>query len=165
LTYGSQAAVAAGRAQYDRWAVLNLARVWLDRTVQQGGCWYDPAFLPGFTDRRGVWRSTLATTVIGMALQHIGTDYLIAHPPCFLNEPYRIHVVLSYCDTRRHSGTIYRAAGWQLARTNARGLQTWYTTRVAPLTPDQDAAIRTLAQQCARSRRVRSQRAVQATQV
>lgn len=127
LTYGSQADVAAGRAQYDRWEILNLSRVWLDRRVQRGSIWYDAALLPGFTDRRGVWRSTLATTVIGMALRAVGNDYLVAHPPCFLDEPYAIRAILSYCDTRRHAGTIYRAAGWPLARTNAQGIQTWFT--------------------------------------
>jgi hypothetical protein len=78
---GSQADVAAGRAQFDRWEVLNLARVWLAPTVQVGGQWHRPSILPGFTDRRGLWRSTLASTVITEALGRVGYDYLTAHPP------------------------------------------------------------------------------------
>jgi hypothetical protein len=42
LTYGSQADVAAGRAAFDRWEIVNLARVWLHPDVQAGG----PRFVP-----------------------------------------------------------------------------------------------------------------------
>jgi hypothetical protein len=118
----------AGRAEYDRWTILNLARVWLHPSVQRGGAFYSPELLPGYTDRRGVWRSTLASTVIELALARVGYDYLRTHPPCFPDEPYQIKVVLSYCDTTKHKGTIYRAAGFELARTNERGIETWYTS-------------------------------------
>lgn len=37
LTYGSIADVAAGRAAFDRWEILNLSRVWLSPDVQPGG--------------------------------------------------------------------------------------------------------------------------------
>ena len=81
LTYGSQADVARERASFDRWSVLNLARVWLDPCVQRGGYLYGPAYLPGYADRRGAWRSTLASTAIQEALAVVGYDYLRAHPP------------------------------------------------------------------------------------
>ena len=42
--------------------------------------------------------------------------------------------MLSYCDTRSHKGTIYRAAGFALSRTNERGIETYHSTAVAPLT-------------------------------
>lgn len=159
LTYGSQADVAAGRAQYNRWEVLNLARVWLSPIVQPGGALHGPAYgLPGYTDRRGVWRSTLASWAIDQALARVGFDYLQARPPVDCSYPYQIRALLSYCDRRLHRGTIYRAAGFQLARTNARGIETWYTPSVAPLSAEQDVQVRRLAELAPRSQRIRSQR-------
>jgi hypothetical protein len=164
LTYGSLKDVETGRAQYDRWSILNLARVWLHPSVQRGGAFYSAELLPGYTDRRGVWRSTLASTVIELALARIGYDYLRTHPPCFPDEPYVIQAILSYCDTTQHKGTIYRAAGFELARTNARGIETWFSTAVAPLTPYENDQVLKLAGQSYRSRRHRAQRASQAEQ-
>lgn len=157
LTYGSLTDVQAGRATYDRWEILNLSRVWLSPDVQPGGQLYTPTILPGFVDRQGVWRSTLASAVITAALGRVGFDYLTAHPPCFVEQPYVIRAVLSYCDTRLHRGTIYRAAGFRLARVNAAGLETWWTDAVAGLTADQDGVIRSLAAEHPRSVRVRNQ--------
>lgn len=111
LTYGSQHDVAAGRARYDRWEIVNLARVWLDPRLQAGGDLFTP---------------NAATWAIGAALRRVVSDYLIARPPCFLDEPWKLRVCLSYCDTRIHQGTIYRAAGFQLARANRQGIETWY---------------------------------------
>src|SRR5690349_17654027 len=46
LTYGSLKDVRSGRAQYDRWEILNLARVWLHpRTQQPGQGLYHPKYL------------------------------------------------------------------------------------------------------------------------
>lgn len=160
LTYGSQADVAAGRAAFDRWEVLNLARVWFAPDVQRGGRLYGPERLPGFVDRKGAFRSTLASTVIRQAMNRVGFDYLQRHPPVFVELPYVIRAVLSYCDTRLHRGVIYRSAGFELARTNADGVETWWTSAVAGLKTLQDLAIRTLAEDCPRSRRVRDQRRV-----
>lgn len=165
LTYGSQADVAAGRAQFDRWEVLNLARVWFHPRFQAGGlyCSADDG-LPGYTDRRGVWRSTLASTAISWALARINADYLTARPPVFVEEPYAIRAVLSYCDTRQHRGTIYRAAGFRLGRTNEDGIETWWTDAVTPLTQAQDTHIRSLAAKSPRSIAKRAQRGAGATQ-
>jgi hypothetical protein len=159
LTYGSQADVAADRARFDRWEVLNLARVWLDPCVQPGGALYRPDVLPGFTDRRGAWRSTLASAAIGQVLQQVRRDYLLAHPPCFLEEPYQLRACLSYCDTRLHRGTIYRASGFQLARRNAAGIETWWTS-LAPLTDAEDLDVRRASQRSPRAQRYRAQRQV-----
>jgi hypothetical protein len=164
LTYGSLKDVETGRAQYDRWEVLNLARVWLHPAVQRGGAFYSSEYLPGYTDRRGEWRSALASTVIEQALARVGYDYLRAHPPCFPDEPYQIEACLSYCDTKLHKGTIYRAAGFELARTNERGIETYFTPAVAPLTPYQNDQVLKLTSQSYRSRRHRAQRAVQSEQ-
>jgi hypothetical protein len=158
LTYGSLKDVQAGRAQFDRWEVLNLARVWLDPRVQLGGCWYKPELLPGYTDRRGVWRSTLASWCIQTALQRVGYDYLDMRPPVFPSEPYEIKAVLSYCDTSKHKGTIYCAAGFELARTNERGIETWWTPDVAPLTNYQHDQICKAAWRSPRGIRLRARR-------
>lgn len=123
--YGSVSDVAGGRAEVTRWQVLNLARVYFDPCVQPGGFLYGPAFTPGFHDRRGVWRSTLASATLAALAERVVLDYLVARPPCFLDEPYELRWLLSYCDTRLHRGVIYRAAGFELWRTNARGIQTW----------------------------------------
>lgn len=159
LTYGSLGDVSSGRAAYDRWEVLNLARVWLSPDVQPGGQLHGSEHLPGFVDRRGAWRSTLASEVIRLALARVGHDYLVAHPPCFVEQPYQIRVVLSYCDTRRHRGVIYRAAGFALARTNGDGIETWWTSAVARLTAEQDAELRELAATNPRSVRIRRRNA------
>lgn len=158
LRYGSQADVQAERADFDRWSVLNLARVWLDPATQPGGWMHRPNLLPGFTDRRGVWRSTLASEAIREALAVVGVDYLRAHPPVDCDYPYQIEAVLSYCDLSKHKGTIYRAAGFTLARRNERGIETWFTCDVCPPSPAEDAEIRRLAESSARSRRIRAER-------
>jgi hypothetical protein len=158
LTYGSLADVQAGRAQFDRWEILNLARVWLDPRVQSGGRWYRSDLLPGYTDRRGVWRSSLASWCIQRALQTVGYDYLSKRPPVFPDEPYEIKAVLSYCDTSKHRGVIYRAAGFDLARTNERGIETWYTNQVQPLTSYQHDLIKKAAWRSPRGIRLRAQR-------
>jgi hypothetical protein len=153
--YGGVDDVQAGRCEVTRWQVLNLARVWFDPWVQPCG----PAHgaTPGFRDRRGVWRSTLASDAIRLAAQRIGTDYLLRHPPCFLDEPYQIEYLMSYCDRRLHRGVIYRAAGFECYRTNANQIETW-RLRLPALTPEQDAAVRQASEQSERSRRYRSER-------
>ena len=160
LTYGSPADVAAGRAAFDRWEVLSLSRVWFSPDVQPGGRLHSAEHLPGFTDRRGLFRSTLASAAIRMALGRVGFDYLAAHPPVFVEQPYEIRACLSYSDTRLHRGTIYRASGFWPARTNGNGIETWWTNNVAGLTAEQDRTIRDLAATCPRSRRVRDERRV-----
>lgn len=162
LTYGSQVDVTTGRAQFDRWEVLNLARVWVHPYFQRGGLYCSPdEGLPGYTDRRGVWRSTLASSLIAEALARVGYDYLAMHPPVDCAYPYQIKTVLSYCDTRLHRGTIYRAAGFELARTNNQQIETWYTTAVGALTSEQDADIRRRSLASPRSRRIRAERTVE----
>jgi hypothetical protein len=145
LRYGSVQDVAMGRAQYTRWEVLNLARVWLDPIVQRGGERYVP---------------NAATQAIGMALKRIGYDYLLAHPPVYVEEPYQIKICLSYCDTKIHTGTIYRAAGFSLAR-QAWNIQTW----IRPLRPLRQAErkrIEILSVQSERGKRYRAARACRA---
>jgi hypothetical protein len=157
LTYGSLDDVARGRAQHSRWEVINLARVWFSPVVQAGGAWHTPNFLPGYLDRRGVWRSTLASTVIEMALDRVVLDYLLRYPPCFLDEPYQLRACLSYCDRTLHRGVVYRASGFKLARTNARGIET-YAKPLRQLAADEDQLVRQASAASPRSQRYRAQR-------
>jgi hypothetical protein len=148
LTYGSKADVTSGRARLDRWEVVNLARVWLDGRLQRGGIWEI---------------GCLATMLMSEALRRVVVDYLQEYPPCFIDEPWKLRVCLSYCDTRIHNGTIYKAAGFRLARTNADGIQTWYR----PLRGLQGHERKLIERYCAqsyRSRVYRSQRAVHVEQ-
>ena len=179
--YGGVADVEAGRCEVTRWQVLNLARVWFDPRVQHGGEWHNAAHLPGFVDRRGVWRSTLATTAIRQAVMRIGYDYLLRRPPVYLDEPYEIRWLLSYCDTRLHRGVIYQQSGFELHRpaaphaasrcrcvrgavvmrgrpaTGSQAIETW-RVRLPALTPEQDSAIQVASALNARAQRYRAQR-------
>lgn len=159
LTYGSQEDVAAGRARFDRWSIINLARVWVHPYFQSGGlCCSPDEGLPGYVDRRGVWQSALASTLIGMALDRLRLDYLLRYPPCFLSDPYQLRACLSYCDTRLHRGALYRASGFELARTNKAGIQTYW--RALPALNDAaDEAVRRRSEQDTRAQRYRASRA------
>lgn len=155
--YGSVEDQLAGRCEVTRWQVLNLARVWLHPAYQAGGEYCTPECVPGFVDRRGQFRSTLASAVLRSAVETIGSDYLQYRPPCFLDEPYQIDWLLSYCDTLKHRGTIYQSAGWELYRTNGNGIQTW-RIRLPPLTADQHAAIQEISAKHPRSLQYRAKR-------
>lgn len=158
LTYGSLADVRAGRAKWDRWEVLSLARVWLIPAVQTGGERCSPEEVPGFRDRKGVFRSTLASEVVGLSIDRVRLDYLLMYPPCFLAEPYQIRVISSYCDTRVHRGVLYRASGFRLGRANRAGVETWYYDRVPELDAAQDAEVRAASRHHDRSKRKRAAR-------
>lgn len=154
--YGSVEDVATGRATCTRWQVLNLARVYFFPSVQPGGVLFGGhGGLPGFLDRRNVWRSTLGSTAVAAMADRVVVDYLLARPPCFMEEPYELHWLLSYCDTRLHRGVLYRAAGFELYRTNADGVQTWRL----PLRPLTSAEHVLVAEASARSPRSIAHRA------
>lgn len=154
--YGSLEDVASGWARSSRWSVLSLARVWLDTSVQGGGIHFNSESLPGYVDRHRRFRSTLASTALRLLTELVGYEYLLARPPCFLEEPYEHEWLLSYCDTRVHRGVIYRAAGWELHRT-AGAIQTWRTTLPA-LTAEQHDAVRSASEVDVRARRFRARR-------
>lgn len=149
LTYGSFEDVVTGRADYDRWEILNLARVWLSPRIQKGGSHYV---------------HHAASRAIKAALSTIGYDYLLVNPPVDCTYPYQIRCVLSYCDTRKHSGWIYKASRFKLARTNEDGIQT-YMKKISPLQADQDQRIRWLSVQSDRSKRIRMSRRVECLQL
>lgn len=162
--YGSVEDVVTGKAEVTRWQVLNLSRVWISPELQKGGRGYSSIYTTGFLDRKGNWQSTLPSTIINQALQNIVIDYLVSRPPVFLNEPYQLEYVISYCDTKKHKGTIYKAAGFELYRTNADGIQTW-RKRLRPLTFTEQEQIIKVSLQSPRAKSYRAQRANEATQL
>jgi hypothetical protein len=158
--YGDVEEKLAGRCRLSRWEVLNLARIYISPVVQPGGAWCRPGIVPGFFDRHGLWHCCLTTRVILMALECVLIDYCLAFPPVFLDQPYQIAEILSYCDSTqpRHRGTVYRSAGFRLERTNAEGLQT-FARPVRRLTQGEDAWVQYFATHSLRSKRYRSQNA------
>ncbi len=163
--YGSVEDLAAGRVGCSYWSVLNLARVWFDPQVQQGGRLHRADLLPGFTDRRGLWRSTLGSTAIRLAAERVRLDYLLRRPPCFLEEPYQLRWLLSYCDRRLHRGVLYRAAGFELVRPHEPEKERWIETwrlPLASLSPAEDARVREAAAVSPRSIAYREARRSQA---
>jgi hypothetical protein len=164
--YGSVDDVRTGKCRLSRWEVLNLARVWLDPSLQKdGGQWYHPpglpgpSVLPGFYDRKRVWHSCAASSVIDLALERIVFDFLSCKPPVWMEEPYAIREILSYSDSRRHKGTLYRASRFTLVRTNAVGIET-YVRPVRGLTPAEQAIIAFRSQHDPRCRKLREARRV-----
>lgn len=142
--YGSVEEVATGSCPLTRWQILNLARVWLHPDLQTGG----RCFIPH-----------AASWAIAQALRRVGFEYLVSRPPVWLNEPYEIREVLSYCDTRVHHGTLYRAANFRLVRTNERGIET-YARPLRHLTHAEHAEIARRSRADLRARRLRAARTV-----
>lgn len=93
-----------------QWQVLDLCRVWLDPWIQTDGLWCVPGSVPGYTDRKGMFRSTAATWAIGEVLDMVQRDRIRRWPPVLLDQPYHIRLVISYHDPCFHRGTIYREA-------------------------------------------------------
>lgn len=149
LTYGSLKDITVGKAQYSRWEIINLARIWLDPRIQHNGSDYVP---------------NAASYLIAQALRRLPVDYLLRRPPCFLDEPWQLRVCLSYCDTRLHSGALYRAANFHLARRNKDGIET-YVRPLRGLDHAERRLIEAASRQSARSRRYRAARAYAGTQL
>jgi hypothetical protein len=162
LTYGGEKEVASGRARFDRWEILCLSRVWFSARVQSGGDLFRSDFLPGFYDRHGFWRSALASFVLRQSLLIVNRDYLLFHPPCFLDKPYSIRAVLSYCDRSKHRGLIYRAADFQLARVNQDGIETWFSEQIAPLSLEEQERISKASMLDVRAQKVRARKSQEA---
>jgi hypothetical protein len=156
--YGTLDDVNSGWCEVSRWCVLNLARVYVDPAFQPAGLWYGPDYVPGFIDRHGCFRSELVSKAIVAALDSVVFDYLRARPPCFLEQPYQLAYVMSYCNTHLHRGVVYRASGFELFRTNARGIQTW-RKRARPLTDAEDAKVQEASWLSPRSQEYRRDRA------
>ncbi len=116
-----------------------------------------PSLLPGFYDRHMRWRSTAGSYLVEVALHHIVYHYLLIRPPVWIEEPYSIREVLSYCDTRRHKGTLYQAAGFEQVRVNAAGIAI-YRKRVRDVTDEERVVITKRSQEDLRCQRLRATR-------
>ena len=149
LTYGNLNDVSVGRARFSRWELINLARMWLDPVIQRGGSRYV---------------HSAASQAIALSMRCVVYDYLTIYHPVNVCQPWQIRRIISYCDTRHHIGTIYRAAGFQLARTNQHGIQTWMRD-ARPLRQHEQRRIEQLSSQSARSRRYRSLQSSSVTQL
>ncbi len=143
--YGSVEDVATGKCRLTRWQVLNLARVWLDPDIQCAG--------DNYVENAASW-------VIAQALRKVPYDYLVQKPPVWVEEPYEIREILSYCDTRKHRGTLYRASNFRLERTNDKGIETYVRT-VRRLTHAEHAHIRECSRLDKRAQKLRVARMYQ----
>jgi hypothetical protein len=161
--YGSVDDARSGRCEVTRWQVLNMSRVWLHYNFQPGGPLHRPGLVPGFYDRKGAFRSTLASHVLRLAIERIGFDYLMRRPPVFLDEPYEITWLMSYCDTRVHRGTIYTATGFERYRVNRDGIETWRIP-LPSLTKQQHSSIHNESEHSERAQRYRAERLAEVTQ-
>lgn len=161
--YGSLADVQRGNAKLTQWEMLNLYRVYIlpdyQRTAQQTGQHYRPDVLPGFVDRRGEWRSTLASTAVEMALDLVVADYLVRYPPAFLHLPWQLRQCISYCQSQYYSCTLYLASAFTQVREN-RGLRT-YARSLRDLTPQEIHRITMASMVNEQSRQKRANQAAQ----
>lgn len=104
-----------------QWQVVDLCRIWIDPCLQVGGKSCRPDAVPGFLDRRGVWRPAVASWMVGEVLNRIQADRISLWPPVYPNQPYHIELVISYHDPAFHRGTLYRQMNWQPMHTNSAG--------------------------------------------
>lgn len=91
-----------------QWQTLDLCRIWIDPRCQIGGEYAKPGYVPGFTDRKGIFRPTVATWAIHQVLDRVQVDRVSLWPPVYINQPYHIRLVISYHDPKFHQGKIYR---------------------------------------------------------
>lgn len=94
-----------------QWQVVDIARIWLSPELQAGGDQCRPGTVPGYVDRHGAWRSTVATWAISEVLARVQRDRVALWPPVYPREPYHILLAISYHDPAYHRGAIYRYVG------------------------------------------------------
>ena len=83
-----------------KWQVLQIARLWIDPKYQ--------------IKQSNGHASNIASCAIAKVLKRVNHDWLEHHPPKYLDQPYKIKLIISYADTSvGHQGTIYRAANFQ----------------------------------------------------
>jgi hypothetical protein len=93
-----------------QWQVVDMCRIWLDPAIQRGGELAQRGVVPGFTDRRSIFRPTGASWLIHQVLERVQRDRISLWPPVYLEHPYHILLAISYHDPAHHRGTIYREA-------------------------------------------------------
>lgn len=159
--YGSVADVEAGACPLTRWQILNLARIYLDPSLQGDGAFthprglIGPSILPFFYDRENTWHSAAASYVVDLALEKVAFDFLYHRPPVWMSQPYELAHIISYCDLNRHKGTLYRSAQFELARVNVKGIAT-YRRPARPLTEAEHAILAKRSQEDKRAQRLRA---------
>ncbi len=97
-----------------QWQTVDLNRIYIHPYFQPGesGIYTrEPGVVPGFVDRKGVFRPTVATWAIREVLQRVQADRVRLWPPVYPSQPYHIRLAISYSDPQFHKGTIYKAAG------------------------------------------------------
>jgi hypothetical protein len=104
-----------------QWQVVDLNRIWLDPCIQKDGRWCSPETVPGFIDRKGVWRSRVASWAIETTLARVQCDRVSLWPPVYPEQPYHILLALSYHDPKYHKGVIYRETKASPMYTNSQG--------------------------------------------
>lgn len=161
--FGHLSDVQVGRCRFSQWEILNLARVYMLPEYQLGGTLYRPDILPGFTDRKGVWRSTLASSAIEMALDRVVVDYLLLWPPVYLDQPWELRQAISYCHEARFRCTLYLAASFELVRRSQNGLLRTYARDLRALTPYERSTILSASRWDQRARRLRAERLFEET--
>lgn len=136
------------------WQVLDLARVWIHPRLQMDH--YAKGVSPNSKLNEAGFKTydlrplNVFSQLVSKVLKHVQADWLDHHPPRFLNLPYHIEVIISYCDLAHHDGAAYRASGftWNgyssdhtkevYFRKLRPPLKSWQPTRPAqlPLLPD-----------------------------
>ena len=104
-----------------QWQAVDLCRIYLDPAIQSGGEWCAPGEVPGYVDRKGQWRPTVATWAIHEVLARVQADRVRMWPPVYPDQPYHVELAISYSDPKFHKGTIYRHAGALPMYTDASG--------------------------------------------
>lgn len=74
-----------------KWQVLCLSRLWLHDDLPKNS----------------------ESCTVGKALRQVQRRWLEVHPPRFPDEPYHILKVISFCETARFLGTIYKATNFR----------------------------------------------------
>lgn len=83
-----------------KWQVLQIARLWIEPKYQ--------------VKQSNGHASNLASCAIAKVLKRVNDDWLEHHPPKYLDQPYKIELIISYADTNAgHQGIIYQAANFQ----------------------------------------------------
>lgn len=102
-----------------KWQVLLLSRVWVEPDWQTTAARAPDGSLqlsgPVVVDRNGKPHSLcIASCAIAQMLKRVNRDWLQHHPPRYLDQPYNLERIVSYCDpTQGHTGTLYRAANFK----------------------------------------------------
>jgi hypothetical protein len=91
-----------------QWQVVDLCRIWIDEDFQRNGAMCRPDVVPGYMDRHGIFRPTVATWAIAEVLRRVQEDRVRQWPPVYPAQPYHIELAISYHDPQYHRGTIYK---------------------------------------------------------